>query len=54
MRPLSHTTCGLDLHHLAMLGAAICALHVYYIPALFGAPAQPNASHVPMALGMEH
>ena len=42
VRPLFHTTCGLDLSHLSMLGTAICAWHVCYIPDLFGTPAQPD------------
>ena len=51
---LSHTTCGLDLPLLPMLGTAICALHVSYIQAPFGAHAQTIASLVPIAFGIEH
>ena len=49
MRPLSHTTYGLDLHLLSMLGTATCALHVCDFLALFGAHAQTIASRVPIA-----
>ena len=54
VHPLSHTTCGLDLLLLSMLGSAICAWHVCCIRALFGAHVQTIVSHVPIAFGNEH
>ena len=54
MRLLSHTTCVVELPLHSMLGTAICALHVCYNLALFGAPTQTTASLVPTAFDTEH